>query len=47
VADRNGIVYKITVDLDQRITGEDNFDRLPKDEKVKAAITWLNTRNNP
>lgn len=46
VADRNGIVYRTTVDPDQRITGEDDFDNLLNDEKVKAAINWLNKITN-
>jgi C-terminal processing protease CtpA/Prc len=42
VADRKGNVYKTTVDPDQTIAGEDNFDHLSEDEKVKAATAWLN-----
>jgi C-terminal processing protease CtpA/Prc len=47
VADRNGTVYKTTVDPDQTIPSEDNFEELPKDKKIQAALTWLrNTAAN-
>ncbi len=41
VADRNGKVYKTTVDPDQTLIGEDNFENLLADDKVKAALNWL------
>jgi carboxyl-terminal processing protease len=41
VADRNGMVYKTTVDPDLKITSPDNFDDLLNDEKIKAALQRL------
>ncbi|MCW5910892.1 MAG: S41 family peptidase [Cyclobacteriaceae bacterium] len=41
VADRNGTIYKTTVAPDLLITAGDNFDDLLHDEKIKAAIKWL------
>ncbi len=41
VADRDRNIYKTAVDPDVIVYRGDNFDDLPDDEKVKAAIRWL------
>lgn len=42
--DRNNIVYKDIVEPDIIIRGEDNFNSISRDKKVKKALDWL--RNN-
>ena len=40
-ADKNGTVYKKALQPDIIITGEDSFNNLTKDRKIKAATKWL------
>jgi len=40
-ADKNGNVYKQALQPDIILTGEDSFNNLAKDLKVKAAVKWL------
>ncbi len=47
VADRNGIVYKTTVDPDQRITGEDNFRYFTKGRKGKSSHNLVEYQKQP
>jgi carboxyl-terminal processing protease len=42
--DRNNKVYKDIVEPDIFISGEDNFNSISKDQKVKKALDWL--KNN-
>lgn len=44
VADRNKIVYKRSVHPDKTINRGNNFDNLVNDEKIKAAIKWLQNK---
>ncbi|MBL7997783.1 MAG: protease/peptidase, partial [Candidatus Kapabacteria bacterium] len=39
--DRNNTVYKVTVEPDVIIRGEDDFNAVTQDNKVKAALQWL------
>lgn len=41
VADRNGNVYRTVVPPDILVWGGDNFDDLPHDKKIAAALRWL------
>ncbi|SEL99597.1 Peptidase family S41 [Chitinophaga rupis] len=40
-ADRNGKIYKEALEPDIKITSVDKFNDIANDEKVKAAIKWL------
>jgi carboxyl-terminal processing protease len=40
-ADRNGTVYKEALKPDVFFEGLDNFNHIENDEKVKAAVSWL------
>jgi carboxyl-terminal processing protease len=40
-ADRNGTIYRGPLQPDVFFDGVDNFNNIEKDEKVKAAIQWL------
>jgi carboxyl-terminal processing protease len=40
-SDRNGKLYKKAIDPDIFVNGIDNFNDIPNDVKVKAAVKWL------
>ena len=42
VADSNLNLYPINVNPDILIEGEDNFEKLSEDQKIKRALLWLN-----
>ena len=43
-ADRNENIYREAIEPDIPFSGIDKFNDIPNDEKVKAAIRWLNLR---
>src|SRR5436190_7242611 len=45
-ADRNGKMYKEALKPDIPFTSPDNFNNIPNDNKVKAAVNWLKRQHN-
>jgi C-terminal processing protease CtpA/Prc len=46
ISDRNGIIYKTTVDPDLKMYEGNNFENLQEDDKIKVAVKWLRKRNS-